>query len=462
MIHSSAWGGSLVLHHRKAETSFLNFHTLCLVFLRHLPNSLLCGHAHILFATTPRRPRAGRHWLLISSDDLMTSPVGWHMTSAIGSARVMSRNWGSQLATTVYGCTFIWTSTYIQTYFFAVIFYKSSDPLIFALGIKCSMKITSRVLMDVMMVKQAVSIPHLKQQQVSRGSFPLWMYIWWSLFLPKCIRWKRFSHGQVISMGDGTGKKDKKTKQKNKRPPSRRQWENHGKPNLIRMDHMWNRDKISWWEGPTLGPIPAVQRWHLDSQWQSTVENNNNLCLCCTFQKAVTKCFCSRFVHLETLDGKLRKNVTEQRGWTHNTVRHANNNNINQAPPTHTHTVCPWTCRCGKTLTPTVNQLASSSQLPQVASSEASATQGRARGPRARIALCQTSCTTLTRIEEKRWQNSAVSGCRWLAAETTSNHNVCRVIQCLIKGWRWFIFEMAIPLWTLCYSSPAEKTAGNS
>lgn len=244
---------------------------------------------------------------------------------------------------------------------------------------------------------------------------------------------------------------------KHKRPPSRRQWENHGRPNLIRMDHMWNRDKISRWEGATLGPIPAVQRWHLDSQWQSTAENNNNRCLCCTFQKAVTKRFCSRFVHLETLDGKLGKNVTEQKGgggWRHKTVRHANNNNNNNkgeesdqktetdsasesswlkkeaarrscrtilvytsvwfvpkttffslkyvlrfwslVQHTHTHTrtrvegdrqtVCPWTC-CGKTITPSVNQLTNSSQLPQVASSEASAPQGRARGPHARVVL---------------------------------------------------------------------------
>lgn len=173
--------------------------------------------------------------------------------------------------------------------------------------------------------QQAVSIPHLKQQQVTAGSFPSWTYIWLLLFFTEMhlvkmiVTWPSDFHG-------GWGWK------KHKRPPSRRQWENHGRPNLIRMDHMWNRDKISRWEGATLGPIPAVQRWHLDSQWQSTAENNNNRCLCCTFQKAVTKRFCSRFVHLETLDGKLGKNVTEQKGgggWRHKTVRHANNNNNN-------------------------------------------------------------------------------------------------------------------------------------
>lgn len=108
---------------------------------------------------------------------------------------------------------------------------------------------------------------------------------------------------------------------KNMHPATRRHWENHGKSNLITMDHMWNTDNISRWERPALGPIPAVQPWHLHSQWQNTAENNNNLCLCCTFQKVLLPSIRT----LETLDVELRKNVTEQRG-PQNTARHANIN----------------------------------------------------------------------------------------------------------------------------------------
>lgn len=125
MIHSSACSGSqrsrsLMLHHVTSSKDYFP----CSILLRHLLNSLLCGHAHIPFAATPSPPTstASRHWLLISSDDPMTSPVGWHMTSLIGSASVISHNWGSLFTTSVFGCTFIWTSAYIQTHFFAVIF----------------------------------------------------------------------------------------------------------------------------------------------------------------------------------------------------------------------------------------------------------------------------------------------------------------------------------------------------
>lgn len=241
----------------------------------------------------------------------MTSPVGWHVTWLIGSASVISHNRGSPFTTSVFGCTFIWTSAYIQTHFFAVIFFWG----------------TTRV--------QTLWFSHQKSNTAWRSPAKHSWTSWWAtscfhatfkattsdrralsfmnvyliiffffteMHLVKMIvTWPSDFHG-------GWGWK------KHKRPPSRRQWENHGRPNLIRMDHMWNRDKISRWEGATLGPIPAVQRWHLDSQRQSTAENNNNRCLCCTFQKAVTKRFCSRFVHLETLDGKLGKNVTEQKG----------------------------------------------------------------------------------------------------------------------------------------------------
>lgn len=186
MIHSSACSGSqrsrsLVLHHVTSSKDYFP----CSILLRHLLNSLLCGHAHIPFAATPSPPTAtaSRHWLLISSDDPMTSPVGWHVTSLIGSASVISHNWGSLFTTSVCGCTFIWTSAYIQTHFFAVIFWGPTrvQTLWFSHQ-KSNIAWTSPAKYSWTSWWATSCFHPTFPSLVTAGSLPSWMYIWLLLF----------------------------------------------------------------------------------------------------------------------------------------------------------------------------------------------------------------------------------------------------------------------------------------
>lgn len=185
------------------------------------PKSHGCGHAHIPFA-------ASTHWLLISSDDPndLISLTAHDIT-----------DWKSQchftspLTTTIFGRAHILKHTFMQWFF--------SDSLIFVIVIRYNIGRHDG--------QHAASMPRL-QQQVTTRFFTSLAFIRLLLFEPKHIMPKTWTSDLKVSWAG-----------KNKHPPSRRHWENHGEPNLITMDHMWNRDKISWW-GEGLGGFRANSR----------------------------------------------------------------------------------------------------------------------------------------------------------------------------------------------------------